>query len=284
MNMIGNIRQLLKQADDGKFAIPAFNYSDEWELYGIVAAAEELRSPIIIATIGQVTQAHGFEYLSSLGNIIAKRASVPIVNHLDHCIDEEKCKQAIDAGYRSVMIDGSPLPLEDNMALTRTIVEYAAPHGVAVEAEVGRICGSNAEGTYTGKDFLVELESAVKMAQCADIASLAIGIGTAHGFYEEKPELNFKRLCEVNEAIDTPLVLHGCSGLPAEDVQKAIQLGINKVNIGTQLHYAYLQELQAVLKRDPETTSIITTMKPVVERVKHQVMECIKMCMSDNKA
>jgi len=282
--MTGNLRQLLKEADCGKFAIPAFNYSDEWELYGIVAAAEELRSPIIVATIGQVTDAHGFEYLSALGRIVSERATVPIVNHLDHCTDAEKCKQAIDAGYRSVMIDGSPLPLEDNMALTRSIVEYAAPRGAAVEAEVGRICGSNAEGTYTGKDFLVELESAVKMAHCADIASLAIGIGTAHGFYAEKPELNFKRLCEVNEAIDTPLVLHGCSGLPAEDVQKAIRLGINKVNIGTQLHYTYLQALQDVLKKDPESTNIITTMKPVVEQVKLQVMECIKMCMSDNKA
>lgn len=282
--MTGNIRSLLQEADFGGYAVPAFNYSDEWELYGIVAAAEEMRSPVITATIGQVTDAHGFEHLASLGDLMAKKASVPVVNHLDHCTEKEKCFQAIDAGYRSVMIDGSYLPLEDNMALTRSVVEYAAARGAAVEAEVGRICGSNAEGTYTGKDFLVELESAVKMAGCADLASLAVGIGTAHGFYTEKPQLDFKRLREVNEAVDVPLVLHGCSGLPAEDVQKAIKLGINKVNIGTQLHYTYLCALRRELAKNTESTNIIAIMKPVVEQVKLQVMACIKMCMSDNKA
>jgi len=282
--MIGNLRALLQSADEGKYAIPAFNYSDQWELYGILGAAKKLRSPVIVATNAQVADTHGIPFLGALGRMQAEMAPIPVVNHLDHCVDREKCKLAIDSGYPSVMIDGSPLPLEENIAWTKEIVAHAAPKGVCVEAEVGRICGNNAEGVYIGDDFLVEVDTAVRMAQSCDIASLAIGIGTAHGFYEKKPELNFKRLHEVNEAVDVPLVLHGGSGLPKEDIQEAIRCGINKVNIGTQLHYTYLQEVQKLLQKDPEATNIIRIMRQVSQKVEEMVISCIQMCMSEGKA
>ncbi len=282
--MLADIKELLKQADAEKFAVPHFNYSDEWELYGILAAAEELRSPVVVSTNAQVSDTHGIRELGELGRVWTERSSVPVVHHLDHCVDREKCKLAIDSGYPSVMIDGSWLPLEENMAWTAEIVDYAKPRGAAVEAEVGRIRGNNAEGVYIGEDYLVDVDAAVKMAKCADIVSLAVGIGNAHGFYTEKPELNFQRLREVNEAVDVPLVLHGGTGIPEEDIRKAIINGINKVNIGTQIHYTYLQALREELRKDPESTNIVSVMQPVVERVSNVVKKYILMCMSQGRA
>ena len=277
------LEEWLCDADKNHYAIPAFNYSDQWELYGIIAAAQEMRSPVMVASLPMVACAHGTDILKAVVSLKAREVSVPVFSHLDHANDFDICKMAVDSGYASVMIDGSPLPLDENIALTNKIAGYARPRGVCVEGEIGRIRGKNAEGCYLGDDFLVDVEAAVRMANECDITSLAIGIGTAHGFYKKKPELNFKRLDEVNKATDIPLVLHGCSGLAKEDVQQAIRLGINKVNIGTQLHYTYLNAMRKYLNEETESTNIIAAMKPVVEGVKNMVMSCIDMCMSQNR-
>lgn len=274
---------LLKQADEERFAIPAFNFSDLWEMEAIVQAAEELRAPVMLATNAQVVSAHGLEYLAGQGAVVAAQAKVPVILHLDHCFDETICQSAIQAGYPSVMIDKSHCPLEENIAVSRTMVAAAAGAGAGVEAEIGRIKGKSVEGVYDGKDFLVDVPSAVRLTQEAGITSLAVGIGNAHGFYKAKPEINFRRLQEVNEAISTPLVLHGGTGIPVEDIQKAIRLGINKVNIGTQLHYRYVTTLRRVLAENPEAINIIDVMTPVREAVKEDVKVGIRTCMAENR-
>ena len=278
------VKDLLRQADEGGYAIPAFNYSDEWEMEAIVTAAEELHSPVMIATNAQVVETHGLAYLAKQGRAIAEQATVPVFNHLDHCFEERVCTAAIEAGYPSVMIDHSHCELDENIAVTKRIVEKASQFGVDVEAEIGRIKGKSVEGIYDGADFLVDVPSAVRIATETGITSLAVGIGNAHGFYKGKPELNFRRLQEVNEAIQTPLVLHGGTGIPKEDVQKAIRLGINKVNVGTQLHYCYISTLRKVLQEAPDTYNVVTIMTPVLEAIRQNVKDCIRMCMSDHKA
>lgn len=278
------VKELLRQADEGGYAIPAFNYSDMWEMEAIVKAAEELHSPVMIATNAQVVETHGLEYLAKQGRAAAEQATVPVFNHLDHCFWENICMEAIDAGYPSVMIDHSHCELDENIAVTRRVVEKARRFGVDVEAEIGRIKGKSVEGVYDGDDFLVDVPSAVRIAEETGITSLAVGIGNAHGFYREKPELNFRRLQEVNEAVKTPLVLHGGTGIPVEDIQKAIRLGINKVNVGTQLHYCYVSTLRKVLRDAPDTYNVVSVMTPVLEAIRQNVRDCIRMCMSDHKA
>ncbi len=250
----------------------------------IIQAAEEMHSPVMIATNAQVVEAHGIEYLAKQAAAAAELASVPVVHHLDHCFDEAICQKAIAAGYPSVMIDHSHCSLEDNIEVTSRVVRSARAAGVGVEAEIGRIKGKSVEGVYEGDDYLAEVDSAVQIASQTHVTSLAVGIGTAHGFYKKKPQLHFQRLQEINEAISTPLVLHGGTGIPREDIQKAIRLGINKVNVGTQLHYCYVSTLRRVLQEDPEAYNVISVMTPVLEAVRENVKTCIEMCMSQNRA
>lgn len=281
--MFFDVKTLLERADHEGFAIPAFNYSDVWEMEAIVQAAEELRAPVMIASNTQVVKTHGVQFLGKQGIAIMELSSVPVINHLDHCYDIDLCKAAIDAGYSSVMIDKSTSTLEDNLAATKEIVAYAAAKNVRVEAEIGRIKGRNAEGTYDGGKFLADIASSIRMATETGITSLAVGIGNAHGFYTEKPNLNFDRLAEINQAVDIPLVLHGGTGIPDADIQKAIRMGINKVNIGTQLHFRYISTVREILAKSTDNTNIVNLMEPVREAVKKDVGRCIKLCMADGK-
>ena len=249
----------------------------------IISAAQELRSPVMIATNAQVVQTHGVKYLAKQGQAIAEQADIPVINHLDHCFEESVCMAAIEAGYPSVMIDKSHCSLEENIAVTKRIVDRAWGTGIGVEAEIGRIKGKSVEGVYNGDDFLVDVPSAVRLVCETGVTSLAVGIGNAHGFYKEKPEINFRRLQEVNEAISTPLVLHGGTGIPVEDVQKAIRLGINKVNVGTQLHYRYVATLRKVLAEKDDCFNVIDVMSPVLAAIREDVKKSILMCMSDHK-
>ena len=279
-----DLKLLLEEADKKGFAIPAFNYSDVWEMLAIIDAAVEENAPVIIATNAQVAKTLTIPYLGAQGISVINNAPIPVVHHLDHALDKNNCKLAIMNGYTSVMIDASHLPLDENIASVKEIVEYAKPYNVAVEGEIGRIKGNNAEGTYTGDDFLVNVEAAVQMAEKSGVTSLAIGIGNAHGFYTEKPQINFQRLQEVNEAVSVPLVLHGGTGIPEEDIRKCIQLGINKVNIGTHLHHSYLVALRKEVESNPDSVNIVNIMDPVRKAVKKEVKKWIHICKADGKA
>lgn len=274
------LSELLQRADENHFAVPQFNFSDIWELEAIIEAAEQARSPVIVATISKVVKEHGLPLLSAMGRQKMADATVPVVLHLDHCTDPQGCIDAVDCGYPSVMFDGSALELEENISHVQAIVAHAAPKGVCVEAEIGRIKGISEEGVYEGGAFLAEVWQAEEMIRRANITSLAVGIGNAHGLFSGKVELNYERLSEINEAVSIPLVLHGGSGLPRADVQEAIRCGINKVNVGTQLHHTYLLALEDELKKNPQRTNIIDMLHTVKEAVKKPVLEWIETCMS----
>ncbi len=270
----------MKKADEGRYAIPAFNYSDIWDFLAIVEAAEEEKSPVIISSNPLLVTAIGIDYLAAIGRVSVHLAKVPLIHHLDHSTSFELCAECIKKGYHSVMIDGSALKLEENIALTRKVVEFAHLKGVCVEGELGRIKGKSIEGKYKGEDFLVNVEEAIQFVKETKVDSLAIGIGTAHGFYDSNPELNFERLAEVNEAIKIPLVLHGGTGIPDEDIRKVISLGINKVNIGTIIHCTYMNSLKEELSKRDKNPYTLEVLLPVKEEIKKVVKERIRICGS----
>lgn len=278
------LRAMLRKADENGYAVPAFNFTDVWDMQAIVQAAEELSAPVMIMSIPKTTDSISPEVFGAAGCAMMKSASVPVVLHLDHSKSVELCKRAIDAGYPSVMIDASLLPLEENIAAIREVVEYAHPRGVHVEGEIGKIKGKDYESNYSGDDYLVNVEEAVRLVRETGVDSLAVGVGTAHGFYQGKPDINFDRLAECNNAIDIPLVLHGGTGIPEEDVRKAIQNGINKMNVGTIVRHTYMNRLKEVLnglEEMPHTAEIMEQVRPAIIEV---IKRWIKVCMADGKA
>lgn len=278
------LKELLKKADMGGYAIPSFNYSDIWDFLAIIEAAEEEEAPIMIASNPLVVAGIGVELCGAFGKAAMDKAKIPLIHHLDHSFKVEMCLDAIDNNYPSVMIDASKYSLEENIEMVKKVVEYARPKGVHVEAELGKIKGKGIEGDFLGGDFLINVEEAVTLVKETGVDSLAVGIGTAHGFYEGKPEINFKRLAEVNDAVNIPLVLHGGTGIPEEDIRKAIKNGINKVNVGTIIHCTYMNNLrEELVKRGPNPYTL-DVIKPVKEKIKEAVKMWIRRCMVNGKA
>lgn len=282
--MKSSLKALLTAADEGGYAIPSFNYSDIWDLLAIVEAAEEERSPVMLASNPLVVKAIGVAMCAAMGNAAVEKSSCPVVHHLDHSFEKEMCFAAIDAGYGSVMIDASKYALEENIAITKSVVEYARVKHVHVEAELGKIKGKGIEGDFAGGDFLVDVQEAVRLSRESGVDSLAVGIGTAHGFYAGKPEINFKRLSEVNAAVPIPLVLHGGSGIPEEDIRRAIRNGINKVNVGTIIHCTYMNAMRRELTAREENPYTLDVVNAVIPQIKEVVRGWIRTCMSNGKA
>lgn len=272
----------LAYSDKNGFAIPAFNYSDIWELEAILMAAEEEHAIVYTASNMRVTESLGVELLGAMGKQNYEFYHGRAINHLDHSRSVALCKQAVDAGYQSVMIDASTCSLEENIAQTREVVEYAHARGVVVEAEIGKILGRGVESNYQGDDYLVQVADAIALANATGVDSLAIGIGTAHGFYKQKPNINIERLKEVNAALDIPLVLHGGTGVPYDIVRACIENGMAKVNVGTLLHATYIDALRKELARF-ETTNISDLMEPVRDAIKAVVKEWIHVCGAQNR-
>ena len=281
-----SIMEQLRRAEKEHYAIPHFNYSDIWDMTAIVLAAEEERSPVFLAGVQKVTDAIGLPMIGAMGRVKMETASVPVYHHLDHANNVAICKSAVDEQFATVMIDGSKESLARNIAMTREVVDYAHPKGVFVEGEIGKVMGNNDEGKFDGGDFLATVPEAVELVQSTGVDILAVGIGTAHGFYKGKPQINFQRLSEIRDAVSTPLVLHGGTGIPAEDVQETIRRGISKVNVGTIVKYVYLSSVQKTLNENPLGPSIhtIDLMLPAVQAIKEEVKQWIRICMSSGKA
>jgi ketose-bisphosphate aldolase len=279
-----DVGAILAAADAGGFAVPAFNYSDIWDFLAIVDAAEELGAPIFISSNQLVVTDIGIELCGAFGAAAIDKAGIPLIHHLDHSTKVDICRAAVDHRYPSVMIDASSKSLAENIATVKEVASYAHPRGVFVEGEVGRIKGMGIEGVFTGKDFLARVEDCVRFVAESGVDSLAVGIGTAHGFYEGKPEIHFDRLQEINAEVKVPLVLHGGTGIPEEDVRRAIRGGINKVNVGTIIHCTYMNAVRAELNARGENPYTLDVMKPVRAAITHVVKQWIKVCMADGKA
>jgi len=278
------LKEALRKADIGGYAIPSFNYSDIWDFIAIVEAAEEENAPVMIASNPLVVKAISVEICGAIGKAAMEKAKIPLCHHLDHSFDVELCIDSIDNGYPSVMIDASKYNLETNVAMVKEVVDYAHIRGVAVEGEIGRIKGKGIEGDFTGGDFLAQPADAAELVAKTGLDSLAVGVGTAHGFYVNKPEINFERLKEINDVVDVPLVLHGGTGVPEGDIKRAIQNGINKVNVGTIIHCTYMNSMRKELDRLGDNQYTLDIVKPVITGIKQVVKSWIRVCGINGKA
>lgn len=283
MNKKGNYQNLLQKAQEEGYAVPAFNYTDIWEFLAILEAAEELGAPVYAASAKVTVDALGLDVCSALGSLGYARSNGNLYNHLDHCVSVAGCKAAIDAGYQSVMLDCSALPLEENIAKSKAVADYAKQKGVFVEAEVGQILGCNDETAYTGGVYFVKTEDCVRMVQESGIDSLAVGIGNKHGFYQGQPNLNIGLLAMVHKKVDIPLVLHGSSGLEAAVIRECIRNGIAKVNVGTELHCAYKNAVAVESVKDPYNYAVTSFAFPAKEAIKDVVRRWIKVCGAEGK-
>ena len=273
---------MLRKAQEQGFAVGAFNVENMEMAQAIISAAEELRAPVILQTTPSTVRYAGTGMYAAMVAALAQEATVPVAMHLDHGDSFALCAQALRSGYTSVMIDGSKLPLEENIALTYKVSEMCAAVGVPVEGEIGRVGGKEddleSDGGYTIP------EEAVRFEKESGLFSMAVGVGTAHGFYKEKPQLNKELITTLRGMLQAPMVLHGASGLSDEDVKDCICRGICKVNFATELRAAYTEGVKAVLAENPKTFDPKAYGKEARQRVKALVMERMLVCGCDGKA
>lgn len=276
------ITELFQNAGEGEWAIPHFNFAGFFELTAIMEAAAELKCPVFVASLPKVTKTYGPKVLRAMADELEKRTGAEVFLHLDHTNSVELCREAVDAGYDSVMIDASRFPLEENISAIREVAEYAHARGCAVEGEIGKIKSRGDTGSFTGEDSLVQVEDAVRVARESGVDYLAAAIGTAHGFYQGKLEINFERLKQVAANTSVPLVLHGGTGIPKEDVIRCINLGISKVNVGTIIRYTYLSRLSEEIEKQGALTPPVDLIYPsVTDFVKEVVEEWIRICKGE---
>lgn len=273
---------MLRKAQEQGFAVGAFNVENMEMAQAIISAAEELRAPVILQTTPSTVRYAGTGMYAAMVAALAQEATVPVAMHLDHGDSFALCAQALRSGYTSVMIDGSKLPLEENIALTYKVSEMCAAVGVPMEGEIGRVGGKEddleSDGGYTIP------EEAVRFEKESGLFSMAVGVGTAHGFYKEKPQLNKELITTLRGMLQAPMVLHGASGLSDEDVKDCIRRGICKVNFATELRAAYTEGVKAVLAENPKTFDPKAYGKEARQRVKALVMERMLVCGCDGKA
>lgn len=273
---------MLRKAQEQGFAVGAFNVENMEMAQAIISAAEELRAPVILQTTPSTVRYAGTGMYTAMVAALAQEATVPVAMHLDHGDSFALCAQALRSGYTSVMIDGSKLPLEENIALTYKVSEMCAAVGIPVEGEIGRVGGKEddleSDGGYTIP------EEAVRFEKESGLFSMAVGVGTAHGFYKEKPQLNKELITTLRGMLQAPMVLHGASGLSDEDVKDCIRRGICKVNFATELRAAYTEGVKAVLAENPKTFDPKAYGKEARQRVKSLVMERMLVCGCDGKA
>lgn len=242
-----NSRGLLRDARANGYAVGAFNVENMEMMQAVIAAAEAEHAPVILQTTPSTLKYAEPAVFAAMARAMAGKASVPVAMHLDHGDRFGLCQQAASDGYTSLMIDGSKLPLDENIALARRVVEMASGMSSrpCVEAELGKLGGKEDDlEVKPGEDLYTDPGEAARFVRETGIDSLAVAIGTAHGFYKGKPRLAFERLTQIREAVDIPLVLHGSSGVPDEDVQRAVSMGVCKVNFATELRAAYTQAVR----------------------------------------
>ncbi|WP_374711585.1 class II fructose-bisphosphate aldolase [Symbiobacterium terraclitae] len=279
------LREVLAQAEAGGYAVPAINVHTLEVLPAVLQVAAEERSPIILQFTEGTLKFCGYDNVRVFAGHLARVAPVPVVLHQDHGASYAVAVRAIQAGFTSVMIDASRLPLEENIAATRKVVELAHACGVSVEAELGRVAGQEEEiAVSEAEAALTDPAEAARFAAETGVDALAVAVGTVHGFYRWEPKLAHDRIAAIRKAAGVPLVLHGGSGVPDEEVQRAIQLGIRKVNISTEAKWAWAQALRQSLADRPDEFDPRPLLTPVMQAVQEVVRAKIRMVGANGKA
>ena len=303
-------KEMFEKAMKEHFAIGAFNVNNMEIIQAIVDAAKEENSPVILQASSSAIKYARINYLMKMIEAAVEETQVPIAMHLDHGADFETCKMCIDAGFTSVMIDGSKYDFEENIRITKEVVEYAHARGVVVEAELGKLAGIEDEVNVSASDAMyTDPEQAKEFVERTGCDSLAIAIGTSHGAYKFKGEakLRFDILEKIKEKLpNTPIVLHGAStvipelvdtcnkyggnipgakGVPDEMLEEASKRGVSKINVDTDLRLAMTGEIRKVFAESPEAFDPRKYLTPAREKIKETVKHKIKNVFgSSNKA
>lgn len=275
--MLVNLQTILKDADENSYAVPAFNVYNMEMAMGVIQAAEEQRSPVIMQFYSRLATSGVADYLAPVILKAAEKASVPVCMHLDHGAGYEAAAIALKNGVSSVMVDFSKLSMEENMEKTRKVVDLFKVMEIGVEGEIGHI-GVAADGVPT--DYTT-VEEAKTFVEGTGVSALAIAVGTAHGRYKQAPVLAIDRIKEIKEEVKIPLVLHGGSGIPDEQIQLAIKAGIRKINFGTDVCYSFLDSVFSV---DRKIVAVDMFMVEPTNAVKEFAVSKIKLLGANNRA
>lgn len=280
-----SMTDMLNKALEGKYAVGQFNINNlEWT-QAVLGAAQEEQSPVILGVSeGAARHMGGFYTVVKMveGLVHDMKVTVPVAIHLDHGSSIEKCKEAIDAGFTSVMIDDSHSPIDTNIETTKAVVEYAHSKGVSVEAEVGTVGGQ--EDDVIGDVMYAKLDDCVRIVKETGIDTLAPALGSVHGPYKGEPNLGFTEMEEIRNAMDLPLVLHGGTGIPTHDIEKAISLGTSKINVNTENQISFAKVVREVLAEKPEAYDPRVFIAPGREAIKQTVIGKMREFGSSNKA
>ena len=279
--MLVSLKETIQLAEQGEFAVPAFNVYNTETIMGVVKAAEEARAPVIIQVYPRLLNEEVGFYICPAIVAAARRASVPICFHLDHRPDENSVQKALRWGATGIMYDGSVHPFEENIANTKHIVDICSAIDVFVEGELGHVGSVNDD---TMEEY-TDPEEAAKFVKETGVSCLAVLIGNAHGHYKKEPKLDIERVKAIRKATGgIPLVLHGGSGIPEDQVKAAIKAGVRKMNIGTDVCCAFAEGTKETLNDPERSLAIDLFMKHPIETVKKLALEKIKMVGADGKA
>jgi tagatose 1,6-diphosphate aldolase GatY/KbaY len=267
---------MLKRAREEGWAAGAFNVENMEMVQAVIDAAEELKAPVILQTTPGTLKYAGPDLYYAIAAAGAKNSPVEIAIHLDHGDSFSLAARALRIGYTSIMIDGSKLPLAENTALTESVVQICQPNRISVEGELGKVGGK--EDDHESGGGYTDPEEAVEFVQKTKVSSLAVGVGTAHGIYKERPVLNVELISVLRKIIPVPLVLHGASGLEDGVVRDCIRRGMAKVNFATELRIAYTEAVKKYLSGDPSVLDPKKYGAAAKDAVRAKVMEKMRIC------
>ena len=279
--MLVTLKQIIALAEEKSFCVPAFNVYNMESVMGVIYAAEELKAPVILQVYPRLINQGTADYLAPIVLEAAKRASVPVCFHLDHGPSEIEVQRSLYLGATGIMIDGSTHSYEENVALTRHIVELCEALNIGCEGEIGHVGSVNDDVM----DELTDPDEAADFAKKTGVTCLAVLVGNAHGHYKKPPKIDIDRIKAIREKSGgIPLVLHGGSGIPDETVREAIKAGIRKMNIGTDVCCAFSDSALASLNDPKRSLAIDLFMKPVIEGVKELALSKIRLTGAEGKA
>jgi len=282
--MLVTLKDILKDARDNHYAVGSFHVVENVMLRTVLETAEAKEAPVIVMGYGPDLEGAGWTYIAGLAKLAAEYHSIPVCLHLDHCYDLDCIAYAVDYGFTGVMYDGSSLPFEENVKMTKSAVDIAHPHGVSVEAELGHVGGSNLAETQHVESILTEADEVTKFVELTGVDALAVSIGTGHGIYRSEPTLNIERLVELTKATDVPLVMHGGSGTPDDQVRNAVANGITKVNIFAEQRMAMFRGLKEAAKIQRIDPLPEDQFGPISRALSDLVAEKIELLSSDGRA
>lgn len=278
-----SLNELLLDAQRNGYAIGAFNVENMEMAKAVITVAQEESAPVIIQTTPSTLRYADVSVYSANIKAFADEVNVPVIIHLDHGNSFELCAKAFRVGYTSIMIDGSKLLLDDNISITRKVVELCSSAGIPVEGELGFV-GGKEDDIVSEKCGYTDPDEAVKFVRETGVSSLAVGIGTAHGVYKTVPVLNSELVSTLRKCVDVPMVMHGASGLSSDAIKDCISRGICKVNFATELRIAYTNGIREYLNDNPEAFDPKSYGSVGIERVKEVVRERIRICGCNQRA